>query len=92
MLPAAQNGHAQNIPGLQQYQIQQSLQQQSQQSPGLTFNPETNGIMIQGMSRDRAMKFQRRILQEQHVQFLLNQKMAQEELERNIVQNYYNLN
>lgn len=26
------------------------------------------------------------------MQFLLNQKMAQEELERNIVQNYYNLN
>lgn len=42
---------------LQNFQIQQSLQQQQQQSPGLTFNPETNGIMIQGMSRDRAMKF-----------------------------------
>lgn len=58
----------------------------------MAFSPETNGIMIQGMSRDRAMKFQRRMLQQQHVQFLLNQKMAQEELERNIVQNYYNLN
>lgn len=32
------------------------------------------------------------MLQEQHVQFLMNQKLAQEELERNIIQNYFNLN
>jgi len=43
---------------------------------GLVVNPDSNGIMVQGMSRDRAMKFQRRMLQQQQVQFLLNQKMA----------------
>lgn len=57
MLPIASAGQAHNMHNLQNFQIQQSLQQQQQQSPGLTFNPETNGIMIQGMSRDRAMKF-----------------------------------
>jgi len=39
---------------------------------GLVVNPDSNGIMVQGMSRDRAMKFQRRMLQQQQVQFLLN--------------------